>query len=50
VASTAVSYGELVGAPGYDHRTTDTLMDSLSVDAAESAALGLWARVAGEAA
>jgi hypothetical protein len=25
-------------------------MDSLSIDAAEAAALGLWARVAGEAA
>jgi heptosyltransferase III len=50
VASTALSYDELVGAPGYDHRTTDTLMDSLSVEAAEAAALRLWARVAGEAA
>jgi heptosyltransferase III len=50
VASTALTYDELVGTPGYDHRTTDTLMDSLSIDAAEAAALGLWARVAGEAA
>ncbi len=41
---------ELVGGPGYDHRTTDTLMDSLSVEAVEAAARGLWARVAGEAA
>jgi heptosyltransferase III len=48
--ATSRSYGELVGAPGYDHRTTDTLMDSLSVDAAEAAALRLWARAAGEAA
>jgi heptosyltransferase-3 len=30
--------------PGFDHRTTDTLMDSLSVDAAEAAARELWAR------
>jgi ADP-heptose:LPS heptosyltransferase len=50
VATTSLAYGELVGAPGYDHRTTGTLMDSLTVDAAEAAALRLWARVAGEAA
>jgi hypothetical protein len=50
VVSTALSYRELVGVPGYDHRTTDTLMDSLSVDAAEAAVMRLWARVAGEAA
>jgi len=31
---------------GFDHRTTDTLMDSLSVDAAEKAARLLWQRVA----
>ena len=30
--------------PGFDHRTTDTLMDSLSVDAAEAAARRLWLR------
>ncbi len=47
---TAAPYEELVGAPGYDHRTTDTLMDSLTVDAAEAAARRLWARVSGEAA
>ena len=28
---TAASYDELVGAPGYDHRTADTLMDTLTV-------------------
>ncbi len=50
VAVTAASYEELVGVPGYDHRTTDTLMDSLTVDAAEAAARRLWARVSGEAA
>jgi ADP-heptose:LPS heptosyltransferase len=50
VASTALPYAELVGAPDYDYRTTSTLMDSLSVDAAEAAAIGLWARVTGEAA
>ncbi len=29
---------------GFDHRTTETLMDSLSVDAAEAAARALWSR------
>jgi hypothetical protein len=28
--------------PGFDHRTTDTLMDGLSVDAAEVGARRLW--------
>ena len=42
---TEKSYEELVGAPGYDHRTTDTLMDSLTVDMAEEAARALWQRV-----
>jgi ADP-heptose:LPS heptosyltransferase len=36
--------------PGFDHRTTDTLMDSLSVDMAEAAARQLWNRVASAAA
>ena len=36
--------------PGFDHRTTDTLMDSLSVEAVEAAARGLWARAASLAA
>ena len=35
---------------GFDHLTTDTLMDSLSVEAAEAAAWQLWRRVASEAA
>ena len=30
-------------APGFDHRTTGTLMDGLSVDAVEAAARRLWA-------
>jgi heptosyltransferase-3 len=50
VVRTAESYAEIVGRPDYDHRTTDTQMDSLSVDAAESAARRLWASIAGEAA
>jgi ADP-heptose:LPS heptosyltransferase len=44
VARTALTYDELVGGPGYDHKTTGTLMDSLSVDAAEIAAQELWRR------
>jgi len=36
--------------PGFDHRTTDTLMDGLSVDAAEAAARRLWRSVASAAA
>ncbi len=35
---------------GFDHRTTDTLMDTLSVDAVEAAARNLWSRVASRAA
>jgi ADP-heptose:LPS heptosyltransferase len=31
--------------PGFDHRTTDTLMDGLSVEAAEAAARRLWRSV-----
>lgn len=34
----------------FDHRNTDTLMDSLSVDQAEDAANALWARARGSAA
>ena len=33
---------ETMFPPGFDHRTTDTLMDSLSVDAVEAAARRLW--------
>jgi hypothetical protein len=36
--------------PGFNHLTTQTLMDSLSVDAAETAAHQLWRRVASAAA
>jgi heptosyltransferase III len=48
--NTELSYEELVGQPGYDHRTTDTLMDSLTVDMVESAAIRLWRRSMGRAA
>ena len=37
---------EAMFGPGFDHRTTDTLMDGLSVDAAEAAACQLWRSVA----
>jgi heptosyltransferase III len=41
---------EAMFGPGFDHRTTDTLMDGLSVDAAEAAARQLWRSVASAAA
>jgi heptosyltransferase III len=42
--------GEALYGPGYDHRTTDTLMDSLSVEMAEAAARQLWCCAASEVA
>jgi ADP-heptose:LPS heptosyltransferase len=44
VVRTERSYDELVGAPDYDYRTKESLMDSLSVDAADAAARELWLR------
>jgi ADP-heptose:LPS heptosyltransferase len=41
---------EALFPPGFDHRTTETLMDGLSVAAAEAAALRLWRRLNGAAA
>ncbi len=49
VVQTAIPPSGLLG-PGFDHRTTDTLMDSLTVDAAEAAAVGLWRGSGGAAA
>jgi ADP-heptose:LPS heptosyltransferase len=49
VAETTVPR-ETMFPPGFDHRTTDTLMDSLSVDAAETAARQLWQRAESAAA
>jgi ADP-heptose:LPS heptosyltransferase len=43
VARTADAPGTMF-PPGFDHRTTDTLMDSLSVEAAETAVYQLWLR------
>lgn len=50
VVRTRESYKALVEAPGFDHRTTDTLMDGLSVDAAVGAAESLYRRAPGIAA
>ncbi|MEC9453480.1 MAG: glycosyltransferase family 9 protein [Pseudomonadota bacterium] len=47
VVRTALDYDELVGGRGYDHRTTGSLMESLTVDMAERGARELWARVSG---
>lgn len=44
VARTALSREALVGAPDFDPRRPDTLMDSLSVEAVEAAALALLRR------
>jgi heptosyltransferase III len=41
---------EMMFGPGFDPLTTDTLMDSLSVDMAEAAAWRLWRRAVSEAA
>jgi ADP-heptose:LPS heptosyltransferase len=41
---------EMMFGPGFDHRATDTLMDGLSIDAAEAAAQQLWHSVASAAA
>jgi lipopolysaccharide heptosyltransferase III len=41
---------EAMFGPGFDHHSTDTLMDSLSVEMAASAACRLWRRVQSEAA
>ncbi len=43
VAQTTVPY-EKIFPPNFDHKTSDSLMDSLTVDAAETAARKLWAR------
>ncbi len=46
---TAIPFSDLFG-PHFDHLTTDTLMDSLSVDAAEEGARRLWLRVSSKSA
>ncbi len=47
--ATAIPHRDLI-PPDFNRFTTDTLMDSLSVDAAEAGARLLWARVSGKAA
>jgi ADP-heptose:LPS heptosyltransferase len=49
IATTTISNAEMF-PPGWHNLTTDTMMDSLAVEAAEAAARRLWERVAGEAA
>lgn len=44
IATTQESWRELVTAPGFDHRTTGSLMTSLSVERAVQAAVTLWQR------
>lgn len=44
VVQTPLSREELVATPGYHHRTTDTLMDSLTVEAVAAAAARLLER------
>jgi heptosyltransferase III len=48
VVTTAVPFLQLFG-PGFDHRTTGTLMDSLTVEMAAAAARRLWMRIANTA-
>ena len=45
VVRTPESFDELTGAPGFDFKTTDTLMDGLTVEAVADAANRLWQRV-----
>ncbi len=49
VVRTAIAYDDLF-PKDYDHRTTGSLMGSLTVDAAETAARALWERCQSEAA
>ena len=49
MAQTAIPSPALFG-PEFDHRTTDTLMDSLSVETAEATVKGLWRSIGGVAA
>lgn len=47
---TKKSLEEMVSAPGYDHRTTGSLMDTLTVDDVVAAAADLWQRTGGRTA
>ena len=50
VVRTAASYDALVGAPGYDPRTTGTLMETLTVEMAEEGARAFLGAMPGKAA
>jgi ADP-heptose:LPS heptosyltransferase len=50
VVTTEIPFERLVGTPDFDHRKTNCLMESLSVDAAFIAARKLWLRRKGAAA
>jgi ADP-heptose:LPS heptosyltransferase len=41
---TIETYDELIGVPNYDHRTTGSMMNSLTVEMVEEAAIALWRR------
>jgi ADP-heptose:LPS heptosyltransferase len=45
---TPESRDALFATPGFDHRTTDTLMDGLTVDAVDGAARDLFRRTAAQ--
>lgn len=47
---TIETYDELISAPNYDHRTTGSLMNSLTVETVEEAANTLWRRTQAAAA
>ncbi|MBT5049784.1 MAG: glycosyltransferase family 9 protein [Rhodospirillaceae bacterium] len=50
VAETEISYDDLVGDPAFDHRATDSLMQSLPVETVVRETEALWRRHSGEAA
>lgn len=50
VVRTTASYDELVGAPGFDRRTSGSLMDTLTVEMAEEGARALLATPSGTSA
>ncbi|MEA2757018.1 MAG: heptosyltransferase [Aliidongia sp.] len=49
VVETEIPYAQLCSAPEFDHRTTGTLMDTLSIERAEAAAVALLRRPGGAA-
>ena len=47
---TIEAYDELISVPNYDHRTTGSMMNSLTVEMVEEAAIALWRRTQAAAA